>query len=244
MAGLLAETGLTLREDEVADLRTLAATDAGDARADAALGRGVLRRQRQRPHRRAAPRAARPARHVRRARRAPRDRRRRDDRGRSSGPRSSSARASTSLRPIIAEHFLPRARVLQARSALVALRRLAARLQATDPAHGRPRLDREAERIEAGAVEFAQLRAAHLVASGAVAVNEAERAELERLLLASSAAAALGLGASAPADEVRAAALAGVSRWRNRAGPLADPALVEVCETAARSCEAIYASTQ
>jgi hypothetical protein len=38
--------------------------------------------------------------------------------------------------------------------------------------------------------------------------------------------------------------LAGISRWRNRAAtPLAEPALVEVCETAARSCEAIYAAT-
>ena len=133
--------------------------------------------------------------------------------------------------------------MLQARTALAALRQLARGLKATDPRTATA-IDREAERIESSAVEFAQLRAAHLVASGAVSVNEAERAELGRLLLASSAANALGLGASAPADEVRAAALAAVSRWRNRAGPLADPALAEVCETAARSCEAIYASTQ
>ena len=39
LAGLLAETGLTLREDEVGHLRTLAATDPRGARADAAVGR-------------------------------------------------------------------------------------------------------------------------------------------------------------------------------------------------------------
>ena len=43
MAGLLAETGLTLREDEVAALRMLANTDDHNARTDAVVGRPVLR---------------------------------------------------------------------------------------------------------------------------------------------------------------------------------------------------------
>jgi hypothetical protein len=37
------------------------------------------------------------------------------------------------------------------------------------------------------------------------------------------------------------AALQVIARWRDRASdPLADPAVVEVCETAARTGEAIY----
>ena len=56
MAGLLAETGLTLREDEAAALRALAATASRGARADAPVGRAVLRPARERPHRRGPPR--------------------------------------------------------------------------------------------------------------------------------------------------------------------------------------------
>jgi hypothetical protein len=64
------------------------------------------------------------------------------------------------------------------------------------------------------------------------------------LLLAASPAAALGLSNSASNDDIRAAALGAITRWRTRAGdPLAPPAFVEVCETAARSCEAYYVAS-
>ena len=43
LAGLLAETGLTMREDEAGALRTLAGSRSATARADAALGRPLLR---------------------------------------------------------------------------------------------------------------------------------------------------------------------------------------------------------
>src|SRR5690606_9404239 len=138
--------------------------------------------------------------------------------------------------------FLPRARVLQARTAVQGLRELAVRLHDIDPAAA-TRLDREVEQIEASTVDFARLRAAHLVASAAVSFADAERAELERLLLGSSPAAALGLPPAASPDAVRDAALAAITRWRTRAGdPLANPAFVEVCETAARTCESFYAA--
>ncbi len=240
MAGLLAETGLTLREEEVANLRTLAQTepevlermllsttelfDMSASTLTVEIRRDLLDRLGLfglRVALRELGDGATTAAQL--------------------GPRLVELSGLGGLRSIITDHFLPRARVLQARTALAALRQLARASAATDPRTATA-IDREAERIESSAVEFAQLRAAHLVASGAVRVNEAERAELGRLLLAPSPGAALGLGAGASTEEVRSAALAAVSRWRNRAAdPLADPALAEVCETAARSCEAIYA---
>jgi hypothetical protein len=79
------------------------------------------------------------------------------------------------------------------------------------------------------------------VVTGEVRFNDGERSDLERLLLGTSPAAALGLSGGASKDEVRDAALQAITRWRTRAGdPLAMPALIEVCETAARSCEAYY----
>ena len=75
-------------------------------------------------------------------------------------------------------------------------------------------------------------------------MSDAERHELSTLLLDGATGAVPGLAAGASVDQVRASALAAVSRWRTRAGdPLADPTFVEVCETAARSYEAIYAFT-
>ena len=143
------------------------------------------------------------------------------------------------LQKLIADHFLPRARVLQARSALVGLRALARDLAPFDAALAN-RLDRDAERVEASAVDFARVRAAHLVASGTVAVRDDERADLDRLLLGSGNRA-LGVADDAPNDAVQKAALAQIERWRRRAGePLASPAEVEVFETAARVCEAAY----
>jgi hypothetical protein len=145
------------------------------------------------------------------------------------------------LQKLINEHFMPRARVLQARSALVALRALARDI-ARDDAALAERLDREAERIEASAVDFARVRALHLVASGTVAVRDGERADLDQLLLGNGFAA-LGVAPGADAEQVRNAALRQIERWRSRgADPLASPALVEVFETAARVCESLYAS--
>jgi GTPase SAR1 family protein len=242
LAGLLAETGITLREDEVACLRTLAATDpavlermllsvdefcdvsASDLTVE--LRRDLLDRLGMFGVRIALGELA--AGHTTAS---------------ALGPRLVAHSGFDALRSIITGHFMPRARVLQARTALASLRALARSIRADDPRTANA-IDREAERIESSAVEFAQLRAAHLVTSGTVRVNDAEREALGRLFLAPSHAEALGLGPSTADEALRDAALTAVTRWRNRAGdPLADPALIEVCETAARSCEAIYAHT-
>jgi hypothetical protein len=126
----------------------------------------------------------------------------------------------------------------------VALRALAFELRSNDPSRA-DHVDREAERIEAGGVDFARIRAAHLVATGSARVNDAERTELDRLFLTATATDALGLPGGADAGALAAAALPAIGRWRERAAdPLADPVRVEVYETAARTAEAIYATTQ
>nr|MDQ3294741.1 dynamin family protein [Actinomycetota bacterium] len=178
IAGLLAETGLTLREEEAGALRTLAATDpavlermllSADGFCDPAssdltleLRRALLDRLglyglRLVVHEIQAGRCA-------------------------TGPDMARLLVTYSglagLRALIAERFLPRARVLQARAALGALRQLARRLTIDDPATGR-HLDAEVERVESSVLDFSQLRLAHLVLSGTVAFSPDERAEME-----------------------------------------------------------------
>jgi hypothetical protein len=240
LAGLLAETGLTFREDEAAALRTLAATpaeelermmlsadnfcDVSASTLTAELRRDLLARLGMYGVRYALDQIQAGARSAAQL-----------------APLLVQQSGLPELRRIIDRHFLPRARVLQARTALVALRALSHDLRAVDVAAA-SQIDREAERIEASAVEFAQLRVAHLVLSGAVRVDETERSEIERVLLAGDGSAALGLPADAPVDDRRSLAVAGIERWRTKASdPLADPALVETCETVARTYEGIYA---
>lgn len=146
------------------------------------------------------------------------------------------------LQTVIADHFLPRARTLQARSALSALRALARDLEQHHPQVA-DFVDREAEQIESSAVEFARMRAAHLIASGAVKLKETEKFDLQQILLGATADAALGLPTGSSPEMVQQAAAAAIQRWRTMAGhPLANPAVVEVCEAAARTGEMIYIS--
>jgi hypothetical protein len=146
----------------------------------------------------------------------------------------------TELRAVIADHFLPRARTLQARTALASLRSLAHHIADSHP-HVSELIDSEAERIEASAVDFARLRAAHLLATSQLRLNDAEGLELRRVLLGQSLTASLGLPDGSDTAAIQEAAIAAIDKWRKRAGhPLADPVVVEVCEAAARTAEAIY----
>ena len=236
VAGLLAETAQSLREDEVASLRLLAATD------DAELERMLLSvatfldpgasdltvESRFELLDRLGLFGVRLA--VDRLR---------------AGPASATelardllaASGFDGLRAVLVGHFLPRAQVLKARSALVALRAVAQRLGPDGRA-----LAGDLERCEAASLDFALLRAAHLVRTGDAELTDTEASAFDRLSRAEGTVAArLGLDDAATVDERRAAAVAEVERWRaRRAAPLAEPALVEVRETAARACEALY----
>jgi len=241
VAGLLAETGLTLREDEVAALRTLVGTEA------ATLDLMLLSAEHFCEL------------HV--SDLTVESRRELIDRlgmfGLRIAVREVAAGATTAaalapklvehsglgeLRRVIVEHFMPRARLLKARSALVAARMMVPELR-TVHAAAADRLERGAERIDASAIEFARLRAAHLVSAAGLRLNDGETKDLERLLLGATEAAALGLMDQAGPEQIKRTALEAVARWRSRASdPLAEPALVEVYETAARTSESIYAS--
>lgn len=242
MAGLLAETGLTLREDEVASLRVLAATDAdllatmllsadhfceiSSSDLTVEIRRDLLDRLGMFG--------------VRLALQEMRS-------GRAStaatlGPILVEHSGLVDLRHLIARHFGPRARVLQARTAMSALRTISRSVRDTDPALA-GEIERELERVEVSTVEFAQVRGAHLVSTGAVRVTDDERVELERIVSGRTGPAVLGLEPSASADDIRAAAITGISRWRTKAGdPLADPTMLEVCDVAIRTLERIYAT--
>ena len=241
MAGLLAESGLTLREDEAAALRTLAATEAAElddmllsadgfcepssSALTVELRRGLLERFGLYGLRLLVGEL--------RSGRA------------STGPDLSKVLVTASglaeLRDLIAQRFLPRAQTLKARSALAALRDIARSLSAEDPVRAR-QLDAEIERAEASIADFAELRAAQLVLSGSVTLTPGEAAEVERATAPGTTdAVRLGLPSDAAVEDRRTASLAAISRWRNRgADPLNDSALTEVCETVARTFEAIY----
>lgn len=240
LAGLLAETGLTLREDEAASLKTLASTerdeldrmllsadefcDVGASDLTVERRRGLLDRLGMYGLRLAVA-------EIQDGRVSTAS-----DLSRLFVARSGIAE----LRRLLREHLVRRARPLQARAALELVRSIARDLEETDPETATS-IQRDAERIESSAIDLAQLRVAQLVLSGAVDVEPDERSEIERVAFESTPAAVVGLPETADPTEARAAAEASIGRWRSRAAdPLAGPLLVEVCETMARAYEEVF----
>jgi hypothetical protein len=244
IAGLLAETGQTLREDEMAALRTLAGADGEEL--DSLLlsvDRFCSPRSELLPE---ATRRALLARlglfGVRLSIGAIRQRRV------STATELSRLLVDTSglaeLRRVLAEHFMPRARVLQARTALAALHDLVRRLRDVD-APAADRLEHGIERIEASAHEFAELRLAYMVLIGAVSLSPEEQQEVRRLTQPANAAARVGLEPDAGLEALSTAAVAGIERWRTRAeDPLVDPLTAEAASIAARSYEALFVAAR
>ncbi|HEX9258198.1 MAG TPA: dynamin family protein [Acidimicrobiales bacterium] len=144
------------------------------------------------------------------------------------------------LRSFISEHFLPRTQVLKARSALAGLRALARPLSAADPTTASWLLA-EVERLEAASHEFGLLRLGHLVATGMVRLSSDERADVDRIVAGGSLAQRLGASDGEPPEALRSRALEGLERWRLRGSdPMADGPTVEVADTMARGYEAVY----
>jgi hypothetical protein len=145
------------------------------------------------------------------------------------------------VRELIADLFLPRADILKARTALIALRSVADDLRAIDPASAR-RLAADVERCEASTADFAELRLNHLVAAGIVTFSEAQREELTMLMRPGSAVETrLGGQPTTDRPDLQLRALAGVERWRTSgAAPFADVAMREACETMAHAYETLF----
>lgn len=144
------------------------------------------------------------------------------------------------LREVLNTQFTERRDLLKARSALLAL----TGVLNTDPRADTGPLFGEVERILAGAHEFAELRMLSVLRSGVITLPKVELDEAERLLGGSGGATAvrLELPADSAADELRHAALEVLSRWRRRAeSPLSNRAVADACRVVVRSCEGMVA---
>jgi hypothetical protein len=144
------------------------------------------------------------------------------------------------LRSVLATQFSERRDLLKARSALLAVDLVLTREPRPDTAP----LAAEVERILAGAHEFAELRLLSALRAGAIKLPKDVLQEAERLLGGDggSAAARLGLEPDAGPQEVWDAALDAAGRWRRRGeSPLSSRAVADVSREVVRSCEGILA---
>jgi hypothetical protein len=147
------------------------------------------------------------------------------------------------LREVLATQFTERRDLLKARSALLAIDLVLTR----EPRPSAAPLAAELERILAGAHEFAELRLLSALRAKAVKLPVEAMQEAERLLGGDggSAAARLGLEPNATRDEMWAAALDAVARWQRRAeSPMSSRAVSDVARLVVRSCEGVLAALQ
>lgn len=144
------------------------------------------------------------------------------------------------LRSVLATQFSERRDLLKARSALLAVDLVLTR----EPRPSAAPLAQEVERILAGAHEFSELRLLSTIRSGVVKLSPELLDEAERLLGGDggSAAARLGLDPGVGPDQLRAAALEAVTRWQRRAeSPMSSRAVSDVARLVVRSCEGVLA---
>ncbi len=142
------------------------------------------------------------------------------------------------LRRIVLTQFAERSRLLTSRSAVLTLRAALTRGGVARPQVYEARL----EELLATAHAFVEIRLLDDVRSGALELSETRAALLERLLGGSGAAPAarLGLPETATPEEVRAAALAELTRWQRIAeSPLSNRPLALAARAAVRTCEAL-----
>jgi hypothetical protein len=144
------------------------------------------------------------------------------------------------LREVLASQFSQRRDVLKARSALIALDLVLRR----EPRPTAAPLVVDVERILAGAHEFAELRLLSDLRGRVLRPPKDQAGEAERLIGGDGNAPnqRLGLPPDAARDELRAAALDRLTVWRRRAeSPLASRAMANAARVVVRSCEGILA---
>jgi len=145
------------------------------------------------------------------------------------------------LRGVLAAQFTERRDLLKARSALIAVDLVLRR----EPRPAAAPIAAEVERVLAGAHEFAELRLLSDLRSRVVKLPRELVDEAERLLGGDGGAPAsrLGLAADIAPQELRAAALDALGRWRRRAeSPLASRAVTDASRVIVRSCEGVLAA--
>jgi hypothetical protein len=242
VAGLLAATGKTLRQEEFTTLAALAAAPR-DEMDDALLSTSRFLRAERVP-------ASRGQRHALLARLGLYGLRLSLMHIRQ-GCTDTTALAAELLRgsgiaelcDVLRVRFTERRDLLKARSGLLAVERaLRAEVRGVDR-DAVARLADDVERISSGAHEFVELQMLSSLRSGDVSLA-ADALPAERLLGGDgvSATQRLALAPDAPAPVVRRAALAELDRWRRRAeDPFANREEVRVYRAVARSCEGIVA---
>jgi hypothetical protein len=241
IAGLIAETGLTLREDEAASLRALAALPPEDLD-------GLLLST---DHFVDPARSSLPA--TRRADLLERlglfGLRWSIDQIRVGGVVTASdlSRALTEasgirgLTALLDGQLVDHSRVLKARAALATLMTIAQSFRATRGEVAQALLD-GIEEIEASSGEFAQLRAWSLIQSGTVQFDHDEQVELERLTAGGDPASQLGLATDRPLGELLQETATRAARWRARLEhPLTDPQTADACGTMVWAYEKLHA---
>jgi hypothetical protein len=146
------------------------------------------------------------------------------------------------LREVLDSQFSERRDLLKARSALLAVELVLSR----EPRPAARALATEVERVFASAHEFAELRLLAALRARSVRLPAEARDEAERLVggAGSRTAVRLGLDPDADAQTCRTAAAEALGRWRRRAAsPLADRATVDACGVVVRSCEGMLAES-
>jgi hypothetical protein len=242
VAGLLAQAGATLREEEFRSLARIASEPADTLEALVMS-------------------ADRFARSVHPAEPSPADRRALIERlglfgvrlaitllrqgGVSSGPALAEALVLRSglheLRAALGSHFAERAATLKARSAMNVLEEAIRR--------GGPdaeRLSGELERIEAGAHELTELRLLNALRQSDLGFSEEEMEAAQRLLGAEGLdpAARVGLPEESGRPDVVAMARQALDRWRRRAEhPMSGRETVDAARILVRTCEGLLAET-
>lgn len=144
------------------------------------------------------------------------------------------------LLELVGGQFQARAEQLKARAALAAVERLVRER----PRDGVKGLRESLERINAGAHEIRELALLAEARREGLPFTAERRVEVERLIGGSGTGASqrLGLPAASRPDEIRAAALDAIRRWRMLAeSPMTDRATTEICRVVIRSCEALVA---
>jgi Dynamin family len=145
------------------------------------------------------------------------------------------------LRDVLLSQFAHRRDVLKARSALLALEAVLLAF----PVDGRDQLSAELERITSGAHAFAEIRLLNALRAGGVKVKQPEAAEMERILGADGGALHTRLGLTPEADisEVRRALGNAIGRWQRRAeSPMSSREVADAARVVIRTCEGLLVS--
>jgi len=146
------------------------------------------------------------------------------------------------LRAALDAQIRPRAEVLQARSVLLVLADVADELATTDPERAR-QLARALEETVSAAHEFAELRLAHLMATGMTMLSRDDTDRVTRLVTPGPMSDRLGVASLPTAGRAQELMLAEIEHWRTlAANPAFDPVTVEACDIAARCAEGLYST--